>query len=584
MIAVLSEHMKVLFRTRIGRHNFQYLAGLHSIQRQFGFQQRHRTLQSAEIKFHIGFEFHPGILATSRLACLHCGHGPAARAHTFQRTICVNLSANRFRAISMRSLLLPSLVLLLGVSFSGPLVFAQSRLPTLGDRISGTVSLQQEYQMGQQFLAQIRRSAPTIPDALLNSYLENITYRLASRSELKDHRLSFAIIDSEELNAFAAPGGIIGVNTGLFLNAETEAEFASVMAHEIAHVSQRHFARGIDETRAGRIPYLATLLASVIVMATSDPQHGTAAITAAQGMAVSNQLRFSRSNEAEADRVGQNTMFNASLDPSAMGSLFERLVALNRLGSRPPEFLLSHPVTESRVADARSRAVRYPARAYSDSLEYRLMRARVVNHYAEDKRLLVADYERQIGESRSELEEDAFTYALAVAYWENEQYALAQNTLARLLQKEPNRISYVTTQAEILIRQNEEGQAIPFLRRHLEINPGNHALTMTLADALIETRAYAEAASLLDAHTQIRSDDHNIWYQLAEVQGQAGDISEVHQARAEYFSLVGDFSAARSQLQYALRLEQEADSSPTEQARLQQKIRELEQLISELSG
>ena len=124
--------------------------------------------------------------------------------------------------------------------FGHTLVFAVSsyaqNLPSLGDRISGTVSLDQEYNMGQQFLAQIRRSAPTVPDALLISYLENVTYRLATHSQLQDHRLSFVIIDSEELNAFAAPGGIIGVNTGLFLNAQTEAELASVMAHEIAHV------------------------------------------------------------------------------------------------------------------------------------------------------------------------------------------------------------------------------------------------------------------------------------------------------------------------------------------------------------
>jgi predicted Zn-dependent protease len=141
--------------------------------------------------------------------------------------------------------------------FLSSLAVPQNALPSLGDRISGTVSLGQEYAMGQQFLSQIRRSAPTIPDALLNTYLESLTYKLASRSELQDHRLSFVIIDSQDLNAFAAPGGIIGVNTGLFLNAQTEAEFASVMAHEIAHVSQRHFARGVDDAQAGRVNQLA---------------------------------------------------------------------------------------------------------------------------------------------------------------------------------------------------------------------------------------------------------------------------------------------------------------------------------------
>ena len=232
--------------------------------------------------------------------------------------------------------------------------------------------------MGQQFLSSIRRSAPTISDPLLNTYLENVTYKLASRSQLKDHRLSFVIIDSEALNAFAAPGGIIGVNTGLFLNAQTEAEFASVMAHEIAHVSQRHFARGIDEAQAGKIPQIATLLASVIIMATSDASHGTAAAAAAQGRALENQLRFSRSNETEADRVGQDTMFNAGFDPDGMSTLFERLMAINRFGRRPPEFLLSHPLTESRISGSRGRAARYPRQQYSPNLEYQIVRARVL--------------------------------------------------------------------------------------------------------------------------------------------------------------------------------------------------------------
>ena len=126
-----------------------------------------------------------------------------------------------------------NLVLLLS-AIAPCLLSAQPALPSLGDRISGTVSIEQEYAMGQQFLSNIRRGAPTISDPLLNAYLEDVTYKLASRSQLQDHRLSFIIIDSEALNAFAAPGGIIGVNTGLFLNAQSEAEFASVMAHEIA--------------------------------------------------------------------------------------------------------------------------------------------------------------------------------------------------------------------------------------------------------------------------------------------------------------------------------------------------------------
>ena len=455
---------------------------------------------------------------------------------------------------------------------------AQPALPSLGDRISGTVSIEQEYAMGQQFLSNIRRGAPTISDPLLNAYLESVTYKLASRSQLQDHRLSFIIIDSEALNAFAAPGGIIGVNTGLFLNAQSEAEFASVMAHEIAHVSQRHFARGIDEAQAARIPGMAALLASVIIMATSDTSHGTAAVAAAQGRAIENQLRFSRSNETEADRVGQDVMFSAGFDPDGMSTLFERLLAINRFGRQPPEFLLSHPLTESRVSGSRGRASRYPRQQYRANLEYQIVRARVVGHYATNKADLVLEYERLFDYSTSEFTRDTNRYALAIAYYENRQFAKASATLEPLLEKDPNRISYVVTLAEILTEQNEPGQAIEFLQRHLAINPGNNALTTAYVDALIEARSYTTASEIMERHSLSRPNDLQLWFKLAETQGQAGNISQVHQARAEYFRLLRDYQRARQQLRSALKIESDNGIAPAEEARLRQKIQEIERL------
>ncbi len=460
----------------------------------------------------------------------------------------------------------------------------QSTLPSLGDRISGTVSLDQEYQLGQQFLSQIRRSAPTIPDALLNTYLENISFKLAARSQLQDRRLSFVIIDSEEINAFAAPGGIIGVNTGLFLNARTEAEFASVMGHELAHVSQRHFARGIDQAQSGQIGQLAGLLASVLIMATSDAGQGAAALGAVQGLAVDQQLRFSRSNESEADRIGQDTMVAAGFDPAAQATMYEQLLAENRFGRRPPEFLLTHPLTESRIAESRSRANRYPPRQYSPNLEYQFMRARVVAHYARDKAALAAELEQRLADSTTTFTQEVNRYALAVAYWENEQFSEAEQTLAPLLEKYPNQISLVVTQSEIYTRQNEPQRAMSYLTRHLEINPNNHPLTMAYVDALMKARAYNQAADMMATHTRYRENDHHLWYQLAETWGQAGNISQVHQARAEYFVLVGDLRSAREQLQFALRIESDNGAGPAEEARLRQKIREIEQRQRELSG
>ncbi len=471
-----------------------------------------------------------------------------------------------------------------GVLALAATVTAQNALPSLGDRISGYVSMEQEHQLGREFLRSLRRSTPTISDPLLNEYLENLTFRLAAKSELRDHRLSFIIVDSEALNAFAVPGGVIGVNTGLFLNAATEGEFASVIAHELAHVSQRHFARRIEQAETQRVAQIAGVLASIVVMATSDAQHGQAALMATQGRAIENQLRFSRSNEAEADRVGIKTLFDAGYDPYTMPALFQRLAAANRYGTRPPEFLLSHPVTESRIADSRGRAARYPQRNYAESLEYLLMRARVVTHYATNKDDVIIEYSRLLDDATTEVQRDGARYGLAMAYWEDGNYRLANETLAPLLEKDPNRISYVVTQAEILTAQNEAGMALDFLQRHLTINPGNHPLTMAYADALIESRRYQEAASILEDHAKSRPLDHSLWYLIAETQGQAGDISRVHQARAEYFVLIGDFRRAKEQLQFALNIESGKPGNGAGVAVVRQRIRDIQALEAELAG
>lgn len=455
---------------------------------------------------------------------------------------------------------------------------AQVQLPSLGDRISGLISLDDEYTLGREFLRSVRRSSTTIDDPLLYSYLVNATHKLALHSELQDYRLAFIIIDSPELNAFAAPGGIIGVNGGLFLNATTEGEFMSVMAHELAHVSQRHFARSVEDAQRRRIPELATLLASVIIMGAGNGEAGQAAIMAAQGRAIENQLRFSRSNEAEADRVGIRTLYDAGYDPEQMPNMFERLVSLNRYGTRRPEFLLSHPVTESRIADTRGRATRYPTRPPIADLDYQLMRARVTNHYQADASASILNFQESLTNATSDVGRSAAHYGLALAYAKNKEYTKALAEMDGLLRQDPNLIAYVVTQAEILTQQNEAGRAIEYLQQHLAINPGNHPLTMAYADALVTNRNFPEAARVLERHVATRPEDHALWYKVAEVQGMVGEISKVHQARAEYFILVGDFRRASEQIEYALRIESPRENNGPILAKLRQRQKDIQAL------
>ena len=267
-------------------------------------------------------------------------------------------NANKQNFIPLRKALLCGLTIFcILVSNNTSLADDFLNLPELGDSTSSTVSRQKEYQVGQAWLMIYRSRIPTFKDPQLNDYLEDLLQQLARYSELEDKRLTLVTIDNKALNAFAVPGGVIGIQSGLLLHAKSEGELASVLSHELAHLSQRHWARRVEKSRQNMLPTMAALLASMILIATSGGDAGMAALTMTQAASAESQLRFSRDNEAEADRIGMKTLSAANFNPSDMPVMFERMLRSSRfMGQRPPEFLLSHPVTEKRISDTRNRA------------------------------------------------------------------------------------------------------------------------------------------------------------------------------------------------------------------------------------
>ena len=254
-------------------------------------------------------------------------------------------------------------------------VSAELQIPDLGDSSSSLFSSQQEYQLGRGWLMAFRNQAPIISDPLLTDYLEFLIYKLASFSQLQDRRLELVVVDNKTMNAFAVPGGVVGVHNGMFLYAENEDQMASVLSHELAHLSQRHFARSVEKRKSASITNLALLLGALVIAATAGGDAGMAAITATQAAALESQLRYSRQNEQEADRIGMLNMVNAGLDPMSVATMFEQMQRASRYYSRPPEFLMTHPVTERRISDTRGRAARYPKQQPRDNFEYHLMQA-----------------------------------------------------------------------------------------------------------------------------------------------------------------------------------------------------------------
>ncbi|WP_372965428.1 M48 family metalloprotease [Marinobacter sp.] len=434
---------------------------------------------------------------------------------------------------------------------SAPSLNAQSaNLPSFGGS-GGLIAGQQEASIGQQVMTSIRRSAPQIEDPLVYDYLNNIIYRLVPSAPLDNRNLSLVLIDSPALNAFAVPGGVVGVNGGLFLNAATEQQFASVLAHELAHLSQRHFARRMEQNETSAPLTLAGMIAGIVLSAVTQSDIGIAAIAGTQALALQNMLAYSRAHEQEADRVGMDILASAGMDPRGMPEMFEIMMRQNRLqGNQMPEYLSTHPLTQSRVADTQNRAEQYPSKRVQDGQEYHLMRSRLQVHYANSAEAAVEIFESYL--NRDDVQHhDAIRYGLAVAYQQNKQLVNAEQILRDLLDKNPGRITFQVTLAEVLADQKRYEDARTLLQSALARNPGNYPITWSLANIEIADGNGAAAANYLKDLSRQRPSGDQIWLRLAEAEGMARNIVGVHRARAEYEVLMGNLRSAQRQLRQA---------------------------------
>jgi predicted Zn-dependent protease len=428
------------------------------------------------------------------------------------------------------------------------------KLPNLGESSTSMFSSEFEYQLGRAWLRVFRSQVPTVDDPLLFDYLENLIYKLVTHSKLDDRRIDLVIVDNPTINAFAVPGGVIGIHNGLLLWAETEDELATVLAHEIAHLSQRHFSRGVEYQQKMQPLTLAAMLASFVLMATTGGDVGMAALSATQAAAQNSAMRYSRGNEQEADRIGMQTMVDADMDPHAAPAMFERMLHATRYssGEQVPEFLRSHPLSENRIADTRNRAQKYPKKTREPDLEYQLMRARVVNELSETPDLAVARFRGELDGSPNSRE--ATTYGLVLALTAAGRSDEASLELDSIWSASPNRLEYVIADADIDMARNKPGEAAKKLARKLAVSPGNHPLTMSYAKALMKNQQSHIAEEVLLQQSKRRPNDPSLWYLLAEVQGLSGNIVGLHQSRAEYFILNGALDEATKQLDYAMKL------------------------------
>jgi predicted Zn-dependent protease len=437
--------------------------------------------------------------------------------------------------------------------FITPSIFAQEKdlnLPNLGDRVSGVISLEQERLLGQSFLEQVYAQAPLINDPIIQEYTELLIYKLSETSQVKDRQFTIVLIDEKSLNAFAAPGGVIGVNGGLFLNAGNEAQLASVLSHELAHLSQRHFARNVLR---GRDTNLASSLVMVSAIALAIISNNPTAFIAGPAALQQQQLRYSRIFEREADRYGFNNLIAAGYDPAGMGQMFENMAKVRKLsGDNPPEFLLTHPVTSSRVSDAFNAADQIDfTGGKKNTINFEFIKGRLKVKYNSLSPQAAVRYfaKAQIDDPTNENK-----YAFIKALQSNGQTEKALEILNEILKKYPKNLILNITKSEILLSGQKIIEARDNIEQVLNISPGNYPASIVKAKILSSKKEFIKAEEVLRDLLITKNRDPNLWMELSEVQRAGKNIVGYHLSRGEYYTLIGDFDNALNQFQFALSL------------------------------
>ena len=454
-------------------------------------------------------------------------------------------------------------------------------LPSIGDSAGSVISPVEERKLGAAFMRSIRQAGIVLDDLEITSYLKSLGRRLVTNSDTPAQPFTFFVVNEPSINAFAGPGGRKVEPPCLFIASETESELAGVLAHEIAHVTQRHLARAFEAADNLSIPSMAALIAAILI-GTQNPEAGIATAVATQAAGLQYQINFTRANEYEADRVGIQTLANAGLDPYGMPMFFERLQKNSRLyGSRPPEFLSTHPVTTNRIAEATSRAEKYPA-GEKDSLDFQLIRAKLQVLIYDDPSQVIDDYRqyRKRGEKAEPYRQ--YEYALLLSATNNNREAL--KILKSLHNKDPDRIAYRLALADIYNKVGEPGQAITLYEDSLELYPGSLELVVPYARTLLATGQASKAYMMLrDSYTisDISSEKYNdphIYKLLAQAAEATDREAQMHGAMSQYYFLNGFTRQAIQQLQLASR---EPGLSNYESARIQARLKELKALLAE---
>jgi predicted Zn-dependent protease len=460
------------------------------------------------------------------------------------------LSARKDFMRPLAKLLLSTLAASLTVATGYANAQVQSDLPEIGNPAAALISVNEERQIGEMIVRQLRDQNRVIDDPEVDEYVQSLGLRLASQaSDPATRHFQYFTVREAGINAFALPGGFIGVNYGTILASHNESELASVLAHETAHVTQRHIAREINAQSKQGLVSAATILAAILIGAAGGGSAMEGAIAAAQGASIQQQINFTRTQEYEADRVGIGFLASAGFDPNAMANFFEALSRQEGLnGAWIPEMLRDHPVTGNRVAEARGRAAQYERRKVSQSVGYSLIKERL-RVLTTEREQLIRLYTEIGSEHEPELDKN---YGRALTLMAIGRPAEAVRILVPLVERHQGNTLLYGALGQAQMAAHEIGAGLATFEHALALFPRNVPLSIRYAEGLMSAGRAEEAYVLLiDLFNNIDPTTPQIRL-TAMAASAAGDAGDAYFYMSEFHISNGDLLMSVQQLQLAL--------------------------------
>lgn len=439
--------------------------------------------------------------------------------------------------------------LCLGLACAMPLQ-AHVNLPSLGTVAESALPQAEEKRIGRDILRSLRDEGSVIDDAEVNAYLASIGARLVSAAQVRDLEFYFFAVRDKSVNAFALPGGVIGVHSGLLLTAQSESELAAVLGHEIAHVTQRHLARMQEGQGNRQLLVLAAVLAGILASRSDNGDLTAGVVNAGVGLAASQQLSYSRDFEREADRLGMQYLADAGFDPRASAQFFQRLQGVNRFNDNNAwGFLRTHPLNTERIAEAQQLAQSYPLRMVADSRDFLYMREKL---RLETLGAPAAEqFYRAALSSGRYLDVAASQYGLARSLLALNQPAEARKALQEA-QKAGAHPALYQLSGDIYRAESRLNEALREYRLGLQQYPSSRSLWLSQVDALLQSGQSAEAAGLIEQALRRSKEDPQLWRLAARSYGDKDGL-RYHAALGHAFYFEQQYEAARLQYQLASR-------------------------------